>query len=133
MSELEQNQEASKGKGSVFVLAFLGLIAVIFGFNFLSNNENKPNSSEGEGYSAAAYNSVDQLKEKLKIEEEKAIALGKKVIDTETELEALEEKLKNKDKLIADYELKIRDIKILLYADAKSNLEESNKFILDTP
>jgi hypothetical protein len=131
MSELQENQEASEGKGSMFVLAFLGLIAVIFGFNFLSNNDIKQDAHEGS--SSIVYESVDQLKEKLKIEEEKAIALGQKLNETEAELESLKLELSNKDKLIKDYEIKIRDIKILLYADAKSNAEETDMLILDSP
>jgi len=147
MSELEENHGESKGKGQMFVLAVLGLIAIIYGFNYMSEGGGSKPTDQGEPVEAkpiAQYDDVDELKNalaqeraNLAKERDKNKALGQMLIEGDKKLESAVDILDQKEKLIEDYEVKMSNIRKLIHADKilseTEEVVEPAKLILDNP
>ena len=135
---MSDNHETNEGgsKGQMLVLAFLGLIAIIFGINIVSGKgEGKDHSpSTHVTESSISYANVDELKKSLKDEIEKSSVIGHELMKSKAKVDQLELSLKYKERQIQEYKLKLLNIKSLINADQRiTKTEESLSIPVGNP
>lgn len=113
-----EDHQSKNGKGHLFVMAFLALIAIVYGINYMeskSKNDSSPvvhieNNSADQAAIEKAKMAHLSAKEQVKV-------LESKIADLKTVLEKTQSDLQNSQTEVSNYKNKMDRVKQLINAD----------------